>query len=313
MCCLVLVSSLLTQSIANAQLTVNVKNKGGEVVRQSIISNTTQDTIHLEFTKTDGTLITQFVDFANEIQIFRAIIQGEEERGFTGHQVMCFVTRFIRHEFISSDAMSKLRQKNPGAIRHPEEDKGVETVQTDLLVDLNEASLFSPYVLSLCSGAKESTYTRDSDLKLLAHTLGKDYTQLLSATSRRSGNTLQRCNDVAEIWRPCLCHYQTCIGWFPCGLKYCKGKDSTGKVVSYRCGIKTCSKCREFEYYVSRKQLCLWDEPVWGVTQAAPQQDSMHDANNMDDNNNDDEDSKVNGVVEETADKISDDANILKK
>ena len=35
---------------------------------------------------------------------------GEEERGQSQSQVMCFVTRFIKNEFISSDAMSKLRQ-----------------------------------------------------------------------------------------------------------------------------------------------------------------------------------------------------------
>ena len=30
--------------------------------------------------------------------------------------------------------------------------------------------------------------------------------------------------------------------------------------MSYRCGIKTCRKCRLFEYYVRQKQLCIWDE-----------------------------------------------------
>ena len=51
--------------VCTAQLVVNVKNKGGEILRQSIQSNTTQDTIKLEFQKSDGTLITQFIDFAN--------------------------------------------------------------------------------------------------------------------------------------------------------------------------------------------------------------------------------------------------------
>ena len=27
-----------------------------------------------------------------------------------------------------------------------------------------------------------------------------------------------------------------------------------------RCGIKTCRKCRLFEYYTRQKQLCIWDE-----------------------------------------------------
>ena len=47
------------------QLVVNVKNKGGEVLRQSIEANTTLDIITLEFQQNDGTLITQFIDFAN--------------------------------------------------------------------------------------------------------------------------------------------------------------------------------------------------------------------------------------------------------
>ncbi len=46
-----------------AQLVVNVKNKGNEILRESIQSNITQDTVTLEFQKSDGTLITQFIDF----------------------------------------------------------------------------------------------------------------------------------------------------------------------------------------------------------------------------------------------------------
>jgi len=30
--------------------------------------------------------------------------------------------------------------------------------------------------------------------------------------------------------------------------------------VSYRCGIKTCSRCRQFEFRVAAKALCVWDE-----------------------------------------------------
>jgi len=57
-----------------------------------------------------------------------------------------------------------------------------------------------------------------------------------------------------------MCQYDICVGWYPCGLKYCRGKDSSGKVVSYRCGIKTCRKCRHFTYYTRQKANCLWDE-----------------------------------------------------
>lgn len=78
------------------------------------------------------------------------------------------------------------------------------------------------------------------------------------------GGELKRCYDTANLWSPCSCHLETCIGWYPCGLKYCKGKSgdksSGGNNTAYRCGIKTCKKCSLFSYYVRQKQLCLWDE-----------------------------------------------------
>ena len=86
----------------------------------------------------------------------------------------------------------------------------------------------------------------------------------------------RRCLETVDLWHPCTCHLETCIGWFPCGLKYCKGKPemksdskTSGAAVAaaaaaaaaaYRCGIKTCKKCTHFSYYVPQKQLCLWDE-----------------------------------------------------
>ena len=60
--------------------------------------------------------------------------------------------------------------------------------------------------------------------------------------------------------QPCVCHYDVCVGWYPCGLKYCRGKDSAGRIVSYRCGIKTCSRCRQFQFRVDTKLFCVWDE-----------------------------------------------------
>ena len=51
--------------LIGAQLVVNVKNKGGDVVKESINANTSQDTVTLEFQKSDGTLVTQLIDFKN--------------------------------------------------------------------------------------------------------------------------------------------------------------------------------------------------------------------------------------------------------
>lgn len=48
-----------------AQLVVNVKDKGGDVLQESIYANTSTDTITLDFMQFDGTLITQFIDFPN--------------------------------------------------------------------------------------------------------------------------------------------------------------------------------------------------------------------------------------------------------
>lgn len=70
------------------------------------------------------------------------------------------------------------------------------------------------------------------------------------------------CSRVRNYEEPCSCRYDFCMGWYPCGLKYCRGKDSTNKVVNYRCGIKTCSKCRSFEFLVPRHFLCVWNDDV---------------------------------------------------
>ena len=79
-----------------------------------------------------------------------------------------------------------------------------------------------------------------------------------------SSSSTARCLETIDPWTPCLCHLEMCIGWYPCGLKYCKGKGDgklgTAGGGSYRCGIKTCKKCSLFSYYVRQKQLCLWDE-----------------------------------------------------
>ncbi|XP_024085526.1 out at first protein-like [Cimex lectularius] len=102
--CLVLFSNVQTQ------LLINVKNQGGDVLQETITANVTDDTVTLEFQRSDGTLITQLIDFRTEVQILKALVLGEEERGQSQYQVMCFVCHVNKDEFISSDAMSKLRQ-----------------------------------------------------------------------------------------------------------------------------------------------------------------------------------------------------------
>ena len=53
---------LLSQCIQTL-LIVNVKNKGGDVIREVITGNTTSDVVELQFRNTDGTIINQFIDF----------------------------------------------------------------------------------------------------------------------------------------------------------------------------------------------------------------------------------------------------------
>jgi len=259
-----------------AQLVVNVRNSGGEVVQETIGANTTEETVKLEFQRPDGSLITQLIDFASEVQIFRMITMAEEEKGQRGdaYQVICQVIRFSKSDFISADAMSKLRQKNPGAIRSPEEDKGLESFLMDsrILVGGNSANAISPHINSLCAEAASSTYVRDQDLRLVAKILNKDYRELAAGkqslpplnaanlTANAFVDAEPKCRDVKDWNASCFCQWEVCIGWYPCGLKYCRGKDGAGKVVSYRCGIKTCQKCRYFTFQTKRKELCLWDE-----------------------------------------------------
>nr|CAD7569063.1 unnamed protein product [Timema californicum] len=117
--------------------------------------------------------------------------------------------------------------------------------------------------------------------------IGQFYGQKVRDYVTLSGGTEAKvtggCLETANHWSHCFCHLELCIGqfhrqklrdyvilkvdritgWYPCGLKYCKGKGegkSSSATGSYRCGIKTCKKCSLFSYYVRQKQLCLWDE-----------------------------------------------------
>lgn len=45
-----------------------------------------------------------------EVQIVQVLLLGEEERGQKPYQILCFVNHIQVNEFISPDAMAKLRQ-----------------------------------------------------------------------------------------------------------------------------------------------------------------------------------------------------------
>jgi PREDICTED: similar to out at first protein len=62
----------------------------------------------------------------------------------------------------------------------------------------------------------------------------------------------------SKIGVPCTCQVEVCNPWYPCALKTCKSKDNkTGKLVTYRCGIKACKKCNLFNFKVENIRDCL--------------------------------------------------------
>eukprot|EP00058_Branchiostoma_floridae_P011632 XP_002597120.1 hypothetical protein BRAFLDRAFT_121307 [Branchiostoma floridae] len=176
----------------------------------------------------------------------------------------------IRHGDISSFDLNKnswvfallslkdfpvITPKNPGTIRNAEDDKGQEHLVMDMGVDLEKSAVISRHIYNICAEAGAATYTRETDLKYLAKGDNKTLTTLLQATRRLTPSRAVRCMDSSDWLKPCTCQLEICIGWYPCGLKYCRGKDGNGKVINYRCGIKTCRKCRQFDYHVKQKQL----------------------------------------------------------
>lgn len=48
-----------------SRLFVYVYLQGGEIVQETITSNVSEDIITLEFQRTDGTLVTELIDFRN--------------------------------------------------------------------------------------------------------------------------------------------------------------------------------------------------------------------------------------------------------
>ena len=57
------ISFILLNTFCTSQLVVNVKNKGGDLIQESIQADTKENTITLEFQKLDGTLLKMLIDF----------------------------------------------------------------------------------------------------------------------------------------------------------------------------------------------------------------------------------------------------------
>ncbi|XP_047530100.1 out at first protein isoform X1 [Vanessa atalanta] len=247
------------------QLLINVKNQGGDVMQENITANVSEDTVTLEFLRLDGVYVSQLVDFTNEVEAMKVIIPGEEELGQTGHQILCFLTHAAQADFIAPDAMAKLRQKNPGTVRVAEEDKGWR--QTTATAWAGRATLLlSPAAARHCAPAHDKVYLRSADLSRWAPRPGMEQSSYssevtpfpahaLSSDTSDGNPSVSVCVAEKDASKECICHLEVCVNWYPCGLKYCKGKPQGG--LSYRCGIKTCHRCYRYHYYVRRRDTCL--------------------------------------------------------
>ncbi|CAK1549291.1 unnamed protein product [Leptosia nina] len=261
---LILIVSLGVQP-SNLQLLINVRNQGGDVMQENITASVSEDTVTLEFLRLDGVYVSQLVDFTNEVEAMKVIIPGEEELGQLGYQTICFITHAAQADFIAPDAMAKLRQKNPGTVRVAEEDKGWR--QTTATAWASRATrLLSVAAAKHCAPAKDRVYLRAADLTRWAPRPGMEHSSIaseinpfpphvLAADSSDGSQPVRACVAETDSANECICHFEVCVNWYPCGLKYCKGKPQGG--LSYRCGIKTCHRCYRYHYYVRRRDTCL--------------------------------------------------------
>ncbi|XP_053308221.1 out at first protein homolog [Spea bombifrons] len=242
-----------------SELKVRVRLDDGQVTEESLQADSERDCITLEFRKADGTFVTYLADFKQNVKIFRVLILGELERGQSQFQALCFVTQLQNNEIIPSESMAKLRQKNPHTVRQAEEIRGMEYLQMDVAVNFTKAVQLSPHIHNICSEAREAMYTRQDDVRIWLQK-GFDGSMFEVLPQSSSIPDLPTCKLCSIDWKPCICSYRLSLEWIPCSLKYCKSRDSSGRTTSYRCGIRSCQKSYNFLFYVTQKQLCLWDE-----------------------------------------------------
>ncbi|XP_072549948.1 out at first protein homolog [Salminus brasiliensis] len=249
------VAALLCWMSAGSELRVLVRLNDGQITQEVLEADSERDIITLEFKQADGALITFLADFKRHVKILRALVLGEPERGQTQYQALCFITRLEHGEIIPSEAMVRLRQKNPHVVRTAEEKNGIERMNLNVAVNLTLSWHLSSHIRNVCQDARDIIYTREQDMK---HWLEKGVEgsifEVLSQRLEAPG--LQGCSSTADQWQPCLCSYTLRLEWYPCMLKFCRGHGPS----PYKCGIKSCSKGYRFDFYMPHKQLCMWDE-----------------------------------------------------
>lgn len=252
---LALLVPLLGALGAPAELRVRVRLPDGQVAEESLQADSDHDSISLELRKPDGTLISFTADFKKYVKIFRALTLGELEKGQSQFQALCFVTRLHHHDIIPSEAMAKLRQKNPRAVRQAEEVRGLEHLHMDMAVNFSQGALLSPHLRNVCAEAADAIYTRQEDVRFWLEQ-GVD-SSMFRTLPKDTEPLLPRCGQVGDRGAPCVCRYGLSLAWYPCMLKYCYSRD---RPAPYKCGIRSCQKTYSFDFYMLQRQLCLWDE-----------------------------------------------------
>nr|XP_003472692.2 out at first protein homolog [Cavia porcellus] len=241
-----------------AELRVRVRLPDGQVTEETLQADGDADSITLELRKPDGTLLSFTADFKKDVKIFRALILGELEKGQSQFQALCFVTRLHHNEIIPSEAMAKLRQKNPRAVRQAEEVRAPEHLHMDIAVNFTQGGLLSPHLHNVCTEAADAIYTRQEDVRFWLEQ-GVDSSVFEALPKALEQAELPRCKQVGDRGKPCACHYTLSLAWYPCMLKYCHSRE---RPVPYKCGIRSCQKSYSFNFYVPQRQLCLWDEDL---------------------------------------------------
>ncbi|XP_066516102.1 out at first protein homolog [Hoplias malabaricus] len=246
---------LLSSSGSGSELRVLVRLGDGQISEEIIEADSERDIISVELKQADGALITFLADFKQHVKILRALVLGEPERGQTQYQALCFITALEHGEIIPSEAMVRLRQKNPHIVRMAEDKRGVEQMTVNVAVNLTSAWRLSSHIHNICRDAQDFVYTREQDVKLWLEK-GVDGSIFEAMPPKPEDPVMQICSSTADPWQPCTCSYTLRLEWYPCVLKYCRGHGPS----PYKCGIKSCSKGYRFDFYTPHKQLCMWDE-----------------------------------------------------
>ncbi|XP_049633927.1 out at first protein homolog [Suncus etruscus] len=248
--------ALAAGSGAPAELRVRVRLPDGQVTEETLQADSDADSISLELRKPDGALISFTADFKKEVKIFRALILGELEKGQSQFQALCFVTRLHRNDIIPSEAMAKLRQKNPRAVRQAEEVRAPEHLHMDMAVNFSRGALLSPHLRNVCAEAADAIYTRQEDVRFWLQQ-GVDGSVFQALPEVPQPLLAPRCGQVGDRGKACVCRFGLSLPWYPCVLKYCHSRD---RASPYKCGIRSCGKSYSFSFPALQRQLCLWDE-----------------------------------------------------